>query len=180
MAKQKFFVRSSIRMVRRLSISSDCSDLSRRSVKSLVKNSSEYWYISLIRARFAITKYSTLPLLATGLYFSRLTLIFSDVISASAFLSPIVIAVYFDWSRVKMSSSSSRISQPASDTSLRILVSVSFSCLLQSAKLMILLSFCYSSSGRSTLMTATRSWSSRPCGVTVKLRRVTLMQISGK
>ena len=153
---------SSIKMIRRLSISSEASDLSSRILNSLVKNSREYWYMSLIRERPAMTKYKTLPLRATGLYFSREMKIFSDVSSASALRSPIAMAVYLDWSRVKISSSSSRMSSPASDTSFKILVSVSLSCLLQSARLIMLLSFCYSSSGRSTLMTSTRSWSSRP------------------
>ena len=35
-----------------------------------IKNSKEYWYIGSIKAKSAITKYMTDPLLATILYYS--------------------------------------------------------------------------------------------------------------
>ena len=64
--------------------------------------------------------------------------------------------------------------------SLRILSSRSLSCLLSFEMETTSLSFCSSRSGLSFLTRSPRSWSSNPLKVTVKLIRVTLMQISGR
>ena len=78
-------------------------------LKSIFTNQSEFWYISLIRAMSAITKQRIDPRTATLLNEARVLAMVSFVIIAFAILSLISPAVTFDFSRVMIRSSASRI-----------------------------------------------------------------------
>jgi hypothetical protein len=83
-------------------------------------------------------------------------------------------------SRISMRVSSSRIcSIVASDNNLRMLFSKSYNVLESLAMVRTTSSLFFSTSGFSALTTSPRSYYSKPADVTVKLMRVTLIQISG-
>mmetsp|Transcript_25020 Transcript_25020/g.71969 ORF Transcript_25020/g.71969 Transcript_25020/m.71969 type:complete len:248 (-) Transcript_25020:2196-2939(-) len=138
------------------------------------------WYIGLMLAKSAITKYKMLPLVATGVYSKQAASICTAASSASFTRMFTALEVSFDSAKVLISTSSSRILPLDSESKRKILSSSDAKTFLSSASWSINSVFRAKASGISFDTTSFSNCSSKPSKVTVKLITVTLMQTSGK
>ena len=128
----------------------------------------------------AITKYKILPLTETLLYIFLVSFISTSTIFDCSILPLISVDFYFEFSKISINVSSSNIySNVASDNNFKILFSRSFNVFASAAIVNTISSLFASTSGFSAITTSPKSYCSRPSNVTVKLIKVTLIQISG-
>ena len=109
-------------------MSSDFSLSSIDLTYKLTNHGIEYWYMSLTVPMSATQKKSSAAWKATGRYSSRVLSIITSVSAASCALTSISLEVTLDCASVLMRPSSSRMLPDDSESSLRMVDSMSLSC----------------------------------------------------
>mmetsp|Transcript_120631 Transcript_120631/g.210027 ORF Transcript_120631/g.210027 Transcript_120631/m.210027 type:complete len:263 (+) Transcript_120631:716-1504(+) len=172
-------VMEAIRFLERCSTSESLVAFIRALLNTTSKASRENWYMWSTLASWSIWKNSRDPRSATGLYTRRLLAMFTVVALASAMLWLMDLAVFLVVSRFSMSTTFSRMSPVAlessySSPSSHFCRSIFIWFMSRSSP-----TRCSSRSGRSRFTTVASSWSSSPSSVTMKLISVVCAAISG-
>ena len=149
-------------------------------MNELMNHSRLYWYMWSIWIKSLKQKKRVEACVATVMYTFRASSISFSVCSARACFNWISFATAFDSERTRRAVSFSKRAPLFSEITARISSSISLSRRLLSALCIKRRFFCSSKSGFSFATTIPSSCCSRPSKVIMKLRRVTLVNVSGR